>query len=224
MAKARSARSFSVTADSGSTAFGTLTLTVGELIRRPGTAYRQTRCRGFRPKPHFAVVEKQLGPRLDSLEDLGCGSGASRFVLLAADRGRDERSAGSEPDSTFGECAEAQFRSLQIGQNADRSPGRALNRSDRREACSVVLMSAVAEIQPEDINPGLEQGAYLLGRGGRRAEGRNDFGAAPAPHAHLPTGWTLELPGTRRHPACSVGSPPRAAKAAFVIVAAAALQ
>src|SRR6266481_9796382 len=46
-------------------------------------------------------------------------------------------------------------------------------------------MSAVAEIQPEDINPGVEQGANQLGRGRRRAEGRNDFGAAPAPHAHL---------------------------------------
>ena len=111
--------------------------------------------------------------------------------------------AGSELDPTLGERAEAQLWSLQIGQDADRPSGGALDRSDRLEAGSVVVMSAVAEIQPEDIDPGLEQGANLLGRRARRAECRNDFRAAPAPHGHLPTEYALvdlEIARKRQNP------------------------
>jgi hypothetical protein len=44
----------------------------------------------------------------------------------------------------------------------------------------VVLVGAVAEVEPERVDPGLDERAEALGRGGRRAERGEDLGAALA--------------------------------------------
>ncbi len=54
--------------------------------------------------------------------------------------------AGPELDPGVGEGAESQLWPLQIGKDAYRAPRRALNRADRGETGSVILVRPVAEI------------------------------------------------------------------------------
>ena len=161
-------------------------------------------------KAHLAVVDKQLGSRTYRLEDLGMRQRRTVPVAGLAIEIEAKAVAGGELDPALGEAAEAQLWSLQIGQNADRPARRALNRPDRLEASSVILVRTVAEIQPEHIDTGLEQRANPLGRRARRAECRDDLRAASAPHLHLPPKRVIEH---RK----SAGRPRPSARAAAVV-------
>ncbi len=57
----------------------------------------------------------------------------------------------------FGEGAEPQLWSLQIGQNADRATNIAFQRADRLETFAVIVVRSVAEIKPKHIDTRLEQ-------------------------------------------------------------------
>ena len=53
---------------------------------------------------------------------------------------------------------DAQFRSLQIGEDADRSAGIGLELADDGDALGVVVMTAVGKIQAKDVDAAFEQG------------------------------------------------------------------
>ena len=89
--------------------------------------------------------------------------------------------AGGELDRAVGEIAEPQLRTLQIGENADRPSGLRLDAADVLEQRALLVVAAMAEIQPENVDPGVEQRAQPLAAGARRADRRDDLGAAQAP-------------------------------------------
>jgi hypothetical protein len=93
--------------------------------------------------------------------------------------------AGSKLDPAPTKGSKSKFWSLQIGNYADRPPGRVLYGSDRLEPISVFLMRAMTEVQPEDIDPGFEQSANPLRRGARGTKGRDDLGATSTPHDYF---------------------------------------
>jgi hypothetical protein len=70
-----------------------------------------------------------------------------------------EGRAGHELDRPFGEGPEAEFWSLQIGENADRSSCCVFHPPDRRKPGAVILVCTMAKIEPEDIDARLEQRA-----------------------------------------------------------------
>ena len=72
--------------------------------------------------------------------------------------------AGRERDPALDEAPEAQLWSLQIGQNADRPARRTLDRPDRFERTAVVVVRTVAEVEPEHVDPGVEQRTNPLRR------------------------------------------------------------
>jgi len=74
-----------------------------------------------------------------------------------------ERRAGHELDRPLGEGPEAEFWSLQIGEDADRSSCYAFYSSDRRKPGAVIFMRTMAKIEPEDIDARLEQRADPIG-------------------------------------------------------------
>ena len=175
-----------MTADSGNTAFGTFTPFA--VRKRPPTRHKvsaNSAAAAFDAKPNLAVIEEQLGPRTYRIEDLGMGQRRTASVAGLLAEIEAKAVTGREFDPTLGEATEAQLWSLQIGQNPDRPARRALDRPDRLEAGSVILLRTVAEIQPEYIDAGFEQIANPLGRRTRRAECRDDFRAAEAPCLHL---------------------------------------
>src|SRR5262249_16545384 len=98
---------------------------------------------------------------------------------------------GPKFDPSFLEGAQTQFRSLQIGEDAYRASRDVLKIANRPEPSSVVLMGAVAEVQPEYVDAGFEQVADPLRRRARGPECCDDLGAAEPPCFHLPTTTTL---------------------------------
>ena len=62
-------------------------------------------------------------------------------------------------DRPVGKGAEAQFRSLEVDQDADRASNFTLDATDQFEIPLVIGMAAMAEIETENICAGIEEGA-----------------------------------------------------------------
>src|ERR1700726_2628000 len=96
-----------------------------------------------------------------------------------------ERLARLEPHRTAREAPDAQLGPLQVGQDTDRAAEFAPNPARRLATLAVLVGRAVAEIEPEHIDAGLEQRAdRLLGRG-RWSERGDDLGIAISRHGIL---------------------------------------
>ena len=74
------------------------------------------------------------------------------------------------------EGADAQLRALQVEQDADRPADLLLDRADHLGRARVVLVRAVAEIEAEDVDAGLEQRLDPLVRRGGGPERGDDLG------------------------------------------------
>src|SRR5216110_2739993 len=96
------------------------------------------------------------------------------------------------------EIAEPQLWPLQIGEDADRPPGIAFDLTDFGESGAVLLVGAVAEIEAEDIDPRVEQRAQALAAGARRADRRDDLGAAQPPQRPVAAAPAIGLPAIGR--------------------------
>ena len=93
-----------------------------------------------------------------------------------------------ELDRTIGEAADAQLRSLKVDQHRDRAAGAGLELADRRMASAVVVVAAVTEVEPEDVDARFEQGRDHVRVGGGRPQGGDDLGVAKMAHGR---GWFL---------------------------------
>src|SRR5262249_35243791 len=112
------------------------------------------------------------------------GMGHRRTAAVAGRRVEVEAEAiaGLELDRSGGEGAEPELRPLQVGEDADRPPGLLLERADRVDALPVVVVRAVAEVEPEHVDAGAEQGLDALRRRACGPEGRDDLRAVNAAH------------------------------------------
>jgi hypothetical protein len=118
---------------------------------------------------------------LDGREDLGMRQCGAAPIALCRIEIEAESVAGGDLDRAVGEIAEPELRALQIGENADRPSGLRFDAPDFLEQHTLLVVAAMAEIQPENVHSGLEQRAQPVAAGARRTDGRNDLGAAQAP-------------------------------------------
>ena len=94
----------------------------------------------------------------------GCGSGMRPACPLG--RAFKDEAVSSHRASTSrpppANSADADFRALQVLHDADRPADLALERTDRRVHLRMVLLRAVAEIEPESVHSRQEQGTEHL--------------------------------------------------------------
>ena len=85
------------------------------------------------------------------MRQVGTGRVARRFVEIEAkSRARDELHLAASEGSN------AQFRALQIGHHADRPSGFLFQIADDVEPFAVFRLLAMAEIETENVDPGIE--------------------------------------------------------------------
>ena len=195
-AKARSSRSLGVRADSGMTTPGQgHALAVGQAfalhhldVGVVAAARRSTRSRTL-PSSTSSTEPGRM-----AANSSGCGMPtrrgvARRLVEVEPDaRGRASRRSppsAKRPSRSLGPCRSA---STPSGRLHRRLGVRAPPCEDR----GVVLVGAVAEVQPEHVGAGLGQRLDRLGRAAGGAEGGDDAGAAGADHLGEFSSWRLE--------------------------------
>ena len=89
-----------------------------------------------------------------------------------------ELRARFELDGSVRELAEADLRTLQVGQNAQASAEDLRGLADIVIALLVFGMTTVAHVQPGDVHTGLDQLLEPVGGRRRRAQRANDLGSA----------------------------------------------
>ena len=124
--------------------------------------------------------------RMQSGEDLGVRQPDPHRVARRGVEVEPKRTARLECDGSAGEGADAELGTLQVGEDADRPSYLLLDRPDRLVAGLMIGMAAVAEVEPEHVGTGLEQGPDSRSIRARRAEGGDDLGVAVASHGHQP--------------------------------------
>ena len=87
-----------------------------------------------------------------------------------------ERIARIQVDLALGELADADLRALQVSQHADIGTQAHRHLADQPDRFGMLLGRAVREVDPNDVDPCLEQSGQHLGRVGCRAKRGNDLG------------------------------------------------
>jgi hypothetical protein len=82
--------------------------------------------------------------------------GSTVFVTGLTIEVEVEGRAGRELDRSFSESTETEFWSLQVSENADWSTPRTLYLSDCGKPGMVVVMGAMAKVEPKDVDARLE--------------------------------------------------------------------
>ena len=85
--------------------------------------------------------------------------------------------AGRPLDAALGEGAQPDLGALQVGEDGDGVTGAVGGLADHPVVLLVVGVRPVAEVEPGDVHPGLDEGGDLLLGTGRRPEGADDLGA-----------------------------------------------
>ncbi|MNH26212.1 hypothetical protein D3C79_862490 [compost metagenome] len=78
-------------------------------------------------------------------------------------------------DLAFGKSANAQFRTLQVHEDAQWVVQLAFHFADPLETHRMVGVLAMAEVEAEDVHPGLDQLADVVDALDRRAQGGKDL-------------------------------------------------
>ncbi len=99
--------------------------------------------------------------RLDSREDLRMGEvnafGAARLRVGI----QNERVAGTQLDRAVRESSQTKFRSLEVGENADRARAFGLDGANGVDQTPQCLVISVAHVDAEHVGPGIRQAFYL---------------------------------------------------------------
>src|SRR5262249_21624853 len=120
-------------------------------------------------------VEQKVGARLERREDLAMRQISACRIAGLVDEIEPEGRAFLERHRARLKGADAQLRPLHVGEHADRTSGLALDFADLDEAFSMLIVRAVAEVQPEYIDAGHEQSPDRVFGRARWPEGRDDF-------------------------------------------------
>ena len=170
-AASRSERSFSVSAENGTTVSGRLTPFLSDSL--PPTSTRVT----MRPAPTSVAVSLIL-PSSSSSTWPGSAaamiSGCGRCTRLASPGARigveHEGLALHQHRGSAGEGPDPELRSLQVDQDADRPAVLAFDRADRRHQLAHARVRGVAHVDAEDVGAG--RGTGSRSRSCRRTPGR----------------------------------------------------
>ena len=125
-----------------------------------------------------AVVDQQPVARRGVLGELLVGGRhpvVGAFAIIDGDA--DGFTVGPE-GRAVGEPAEADLGALQVGEDADGASGHVGGGAYPLVVGLVIGVVAVAEVQPCDVHPGLDQGPDGLVAGGGRAERTDDLSAS----------------------------------------------
>ena len=137
-------------------------------------------------EPDLAVVDEEVCPRLQGVEDLGMGK---RDPFRTSGRRIEIEGEGAaffEDRASTLELPDPELRPLQVEQHPDGASGGGFDLADRLEAPAVVVVAAVAEVEPEHVDPGGEQRPDGLRRRRRGAEGGDDLREAVSSHRGSP--------------------------------------
>ena len=134
------------------------------------------------PQYDLAVVDQEPRAFFHGFENLDMRQAdtflrARRFVQI-----NPELVAGREFDRAVCKGSDAQFRPLQIGQNADRAPDFLFHLSNDAVPRANVFVRAVAHIQAKNVDAGEEQFLDHLVAAGRRAKRRDYLNVAISFH------------------------------------------
>ena len=129
---------------------------------------------------HLAVVDKDAVTGRQRGQDFRMGEVDARLPSRRRVRVEREGVAVAQLNAAAVEFADAQLRSLQVNENADRPPDFLLERADHRDAFAHRVMRGVAHVDPEDVGAGGEKRGKRLAVLRGRAEGRDDLHAAGA--------------------------------------------
>ncbi|MNQ50433.1 hypothetical protein D3C85_643780 [compost metagenome] len=134
------------------------------------------------PQADTPVVDQQQHAGAQGLEDFRVRHLHPRLVARLRVQIEAHPVAGLDGDLDIGEPAQPQLRPLQVGQNAQRALQRDLGAAHSLEGGGVVLVRTMAEVQAEDVHPGLGQRLDGRGRTARGSKGRDDARAAGSVH------------------------------------------
>ena len=161
-------------------------LVVRERAARNNLCIGEIRTAGGHAEAEVPIVQKQLGTGMKRGEDLGMRQldpfDAARFFRQV----QAERITGFEADLGVCKATDAQLWPLQVGKDPNGTADALLQGPNTLQLRGVFLMGAMAEIEPENIRPGLEQAReYVVGSTGG-TYGRNDLCLSRSPHKFDP--------------------------------------
>ena len=134
-------------------------------------------------QPDLAVIDQQGRSRFQRRENLGVGQLHAVDVAGGAGQVHAKPCALYQFLTAVCKRAHAQFRTLKVGQNADRSAQIGLDLANMDIAGTNIVMRAMAHVQAEHICPRLEQSAdHGVVTGGRTQSG-HDLHIPKASHA-----------------------------------------
>ena len=134
------------------------------------------------PEEHPAVVEAEIQPRTQGAQEFAVGQLHAPARAGSRVQVEPQNVAARQGDATVLEGAEAELRSLKVGQDRQGTIGGYLGLAHRRHRRGVIFRFAVAEIEAEDVGAGARQGFDDLRRVAGRPQGGDDAGAALADH------------------------------------------
>ena len=132
------------------------------------------------PEAQLAVIKQQIGADAGSGENFGMWQLHPQRV--AGDRAEIEAEAlpGLQLHAPAGKPADPQLGALHIGENADMAVEFLFEVTDHGDASGVIVMRAMAEIQPEHVCSRLKQPRQHLRRRTGWPQRGDDLGAAAA--------------------------------------------
>ena len=159
-------------------------LAVGQAAPRHDLAGGEIIAKLFDRQSQSAVVDQKIHAFFQGRENFRMRQRRPRLVPRLVRQIEPIRSADGEIDAIALDGADADFRALQIGHDADRRSGRLLHGANGLEPGKMIGMLAVAEIKPEQIRPRRVKSGdgLLIAAGG--AKGRNYFGRTVSLHRH----------------------------------------
>ena len=105
----------------------------------------------------LAVIEQQAVARLESLKNFGMRQVDPVDAAAGLVGVQRERCAVFQHDRAVGEGSHAQFRSLEVGQNADRPSNFPLDRTDAFDKHLQTIMIGMAHVDAEHVRTGAIQ-------------------------------------------------------------------
>ena len=157
----------------------------------------------------LAVIEQQVRTDLGGGDDFRVGQvGAARIAWRRIEVQAEILTVGQHHGAAH-EAADAQFRSLDIGQDTDRVLRPGFQIADQVDIAAVVFVAAVRKVEPENIGAGLEKLRQHFGVGTRRPQGGDDLGFTTAKD------FQFTSHGLKANPGFSAGLPGAASMAFF---------
>ena len=158
-------------------------LGIDEVARRDSVTRTRTRPSSIR----------RWSPGATAAKISGWGRGIADPVALGSRQHEPDRLASLDGNPAAFDRADPDLRALEIEKDADRAADLLLQGPNGSVDPGMILVSSMAEVEPEGIDPGQEQRLEHLGRGACRPDGGDDLGSTITAHHSF---------GRKRPPPC----------------------